>query len=315
MPVPGYPKVVAYGTFGTESVLKGKVSVQEKVDGSQFGFGVEEGKIVFRSHGQAINPDCPPSMFKGAVDHIMAHQDWLCKFTHEVYMYGEVVNKPKHNVLTYTNVPLGNVVLFDVFVNGYWAASEILSHFAEQLGISYIPPLFEGEITEPALLQMLEDLSNHSSALGGTIAEGLVIKNYSQFFEVGGHVWPIFVKLVRPQFKEQHAATWGMKGGPGELEKFVNSFKNDQARWQKAVQALDEQGTLKNAVQDIGPLCAVVQDDIEAEEKEAIKEGLWKLYGKDFKRSSVAGLAEWYKRKLFAPDMPVMDPEEHNKED
>jgi len=103
-----------------------------------------------------------------------------------------------------------------------------------------------------------------------------------------------------------------MKGGPGELEKFVNSFKNDQARWQKAVQALEEQGKLQNAVQDIGPLCAVVQDDIEAEEKEGIKEGLWKLYGKDFKRSSVAGLAEWYKRVLFAPDMPVADPEIHN---
>jgi hypothetical protein len=299
--VPSYPKVITIGTYGTENFLKGEVRVDEKIDGSQFGFGVYHGEIGFRSHGQLINPACPPNMFKSVVDYLLSKREYLVDTFchHPVYFYGEVVTKRKQNVLEYAQPAMGGLVLFDMVSDMGWEMPEALAFYAEQLGISYAPPLFMGRLTFEELNAMLTALDHATSFLGGAVPEGLVVKNYNQFFEVAGKVIPLFVKLVRPQFKERHAEAWGIKGGPGELEKFINSFRNDEARWQKAVQTLQERGALKGAVQDIGELCAITQDDVEAEEKEAIMQGLWRLYGKDFKRATVAGLAEWYKKKLM----------------
>lgn len=41
-----------------------------------------------------------------------------------------------------------------------------------------------------------------------------------------------------------------------------------------------------------------IHRDIEEEEKEIIKEWLWKEFGKDLKRKAAAGFPEWYKEQL-----------------
>jgi hypothetical protein len=299
--VPSYPKVMAFGTTGTEDLLVGNVRIDEKVDGSQFGFGVEDGVLVFRSHGAQIYPENCPSMFKSAVDHIVSKQDILREMLGNatLYFYAECIAKPKHNVLTYSNIPLGNMVLFDVLIKeGGWLVTSTLDVLANKLGITFIPPLFEGEITKEELLSMLEGLTTKNSSLGGTPPEGIVVKNYSHFMNIGGHVWPTFVKLVRPAFKEQHAKDWNV-GGPSPLQSLIETFKGDEARWHKAIQHLKEVGQIEGSPRDIGKLCYYVAEDVGLEEKEDIKEKLWALYGRDFKRASTIGLAEWYKRLLI----------------
>lgn len=56
---------------------------------------------------------------------------------------------------------------------------------------------------------------------------------------------------------------------------------------------------------DIGRLIKEVRFDITLEEKENIKEELWKIYKDDFMRHAVSGLPEWYKKKLATGDVDV----------
>lgn len=306
MAVPGYPKVMAFGTNGTEEALNGRVRIDEKIDGSQFGFGIEDGDLVFRSHGAQIYLENCPSMFKSAVDHIISKHDALGDMydSGNAYFYAECVAKPKHNVLTYGNVPSGYMVLFDGRIgfdglpaSGKWVETSELALIAKELGILFVPPLYEGEISKADLLTLFDDLDKRESALGGTVPEGIVIKNYSKYMNIGGHIWPIMVKMVRAQFKEKHAKDWNV-GGPSPLESLIASFKGDEARWTKAIMHLTEQGEIEGSPRDIGKLCAYVSKDVAGEEKEAIKEQLWRLYGRDFSRAVTVGLPEWYKARL-----------------
>jgi hypothetical protein len=302
MPVPGYPKVVTFGTYGTEKALEGHVRIDEKIDGSQFGFGFESGEMVFRSHGAQLFASSTASMFRPAIDYLVAKAyngelAFLMQGECKVYFYAEVITKPKHNVLTYARMPEGYMVLFDGTVDGQWMSVPALAHYAKLFGITFIPPRFMGEITKEALLKLLDDLNTSESALGGTPPEGLVIKNYAHHMDIGGHVWPIFTKLVRPAYKEKHAAEWNT-GGPSPLQTLIDTLRNDTVRWEKAVMHMQEEGLITGSVKDIGALCKWVQDDIAIEEKEAIKEKLWHLFGRDFMRVSASGIAEWYKARL-----------------
>ena len=71
-----------------------------------------------------------------------------------------------------------------------------------------------------------------------------------------------------------------------------------QARWQKAVQRLEEQGQLEHSPRDIGALMRAVGTDLLEEEEETIKAELFKLFWKDIVRTAQRGLPEWYKAQL-----------------
>ena len=67
MRLPSYPKVWNIGHPNTQKLFKGPVVVQEKVDGSQFSFGVREGQLLMRSKRQDIYPPAVPKMFEPTV--------------------------------------------------------------------------------------------------------------------------------------------------------------------------------------------------------------------------------------------------------
>lgn len=64
------------------------------------------------------------------------------------------------------------------------------------------------------------------------------------------------------------------------------------------VQHLKEKNELEGEPRDIGRLMKEVNLDIIAEEKEAIKEVLWKEFSGDLLRVATHGLPEWYKNEL-----------------
>jgi hypothetical protein len=107
-------------------------------------------------------------------------------------------------------------------------------------------------------------------------------------------------KVVREDFKEVHAGEWG-KANPSSKDvvgAIIEAYKTE-ARWNKAVQHLRDEGRLLEAPQDIGELIKAVNNDVLDEEKEVIKEILFKHYWKDISRGITSGLPEWYKRKLL----------------
>ena len=293
--IPGYTKVMTLGAFRTENALEGEVVLQEKVDGSQFGAGVnEDNEVVVRSHNRVMEINAPDKMFQLGVDHVRSVEKEFITLGSDVYCYFEYLQKPKHNTLTYERVPKNNLVLFDCLSKGKWLDRDQLEYVGDTLQVDVIPELYRGIVD----IEKIKELLDTPSYLGKEKIEGIVIKNYTQTMLLGGQVFPLFTKYVREEFKERHNTEWKIKSPKGALQEYVDGFKSE-ARWQKAFQYLKEKGEIENEPRDIGKLVPRVQEDIKEEEIENIKEFLYKKFIGDITRTAVRGLPEWYKEKLL----------------
>jgi hypothetical protein len=276
------------------TIFDGPVEITEKVDGSQFVFARIKGEgYICRSKGKIIPLDYPEKMFQQAVEYITS-----IEVPEDKVFYCEYLQKPKHNVLAYSRIPKNHLCLFAVsdlsrtkFVMDY---SQLL-HYAIQLDIDVVP-----EITaEVRNIDDLHLLLDRESFLGNVNIEGVVVKNYTQPFLLGGQPIPLMAgKFVSEKFKEVHFSKWSKENtGKGKWETYLEGFRT-KARWEKAVQHLAEKGELVNSPKDIGSLVKEVESDICSENISEIKDFLFKEFGRDLLRNSVRGLAEWYKDRL-----------------
>jgi hypothetical protein len=134
------------------------------------------------------------------------------------------------------------------------------------------------------------------SFLGGQKVEGLVFKNYHRF-GIDGRV--LMGKFVSERFKEVHNADWKRREPAAkDIKDLLCTAYRTEARWDKAVQHLRERGEYTGTPRDIGSLLKEVQQDIEAECVDEIKEKLWQWVRKDVLRGAAFGLPEWFKRRL-----------------
>lgn len=288
-----YPKIFAMGTDYISNILLDPVEVTEKVDGSQFAFGVLGGQLICRSKGK-LQSDAPDKMFRKAVDYVESIRELL---PDDMFFYTEYLQSPSHNNLKYDRVPKNNLVLFgamsksEKFVNDY----DELQFYAELLGIETIPLIYKGVMK----LDQVEGFLNRASFLGGAEIEGFVVKNYSRPFLLGGQPIPLMAgKYVSEKYKEI-AKDWNNKHtSRGKWDEFKDSYRTE-ARWEKAYQHLRDDGLILNEPKDIGALTKEVFRDIDEEEKDNIKNFLYKEFGTDLLRGSARGLAEWYKLKLM----------------
>lgn len=291
--VPGYPKIWALGEPHTTGIFEtDHLIVQEKVDGSQFAFGIDpNGVIICRSHRQHIDMADPPKMFAAAVKQVKRMSSALIGRHSDTYFFAEYLEKPHHNVLSYARVPSNGLVLFDVMRHGALVQDRReLEEWAGVLEIDAIPQL---EASRPSL-DDLQELLTTPSYLGNETIEGVVIKNYDKSLDLYGTIMPVFAKLVRPAFKERHKEHWKPEAG---LPAYLATFSNE-ARWAKAVIHAREEGLLENSPRDIGALMRLLAEDIEAEEGPTIREDLYKLFRKEIIRAAGRGFPEWYKSQL-----------------
>lgn len=294
MRINSYPKVLNVGHAGLFHLLDDPVIVQEKVDGSQFSFGVLDGELNCRSRGRKLNIEAPDNLFKEAVDTVkMLHDEhrlepgWIYR--------GEVLKKPRHNTLKYNRVPMGHVVLFDINtgLETYLPYKQVET-VANSLGLEVVPLLYEGMIDN---IDMCLGLLERESFLGGPKIEGVVIKNYVRFGQDGK---ALMGKYVSEAFKEVHNKEW-KKNNPSKkdmIHELIGRYRTEP-RWQKAVQHLAERGELVNEPKDIGPLVKEVQEDILAECGEEIKQILFDWAWPHVRRGVSTGVAEWYKKELL----------------
>ena len=302
-----FPKIFALGTTYISDIFNDEVEVTEKVDGSQFVFGIFDGDLQMRSKGTVIHDyhaRAETDLFYPAIQHAMSVEAVL---PNNVAFYCETLCKPKHNTLKYNRVPRNNLVLYgvstlaDEFINSH----DALAGYAELLGIDVVPLVYQGRIGDATAIH---DLMHRESYLGGTDIEGLVVKNYKNAFLLGGQ--PIAVmagKYVSEQFKEVHRKTWsGNNTTGGKWALFKENYRTE-ARWAKAVQHLKEAGRLEGTPRDIGQLIVEVREDIVEEEMEAIKDFLFKQFGDELMRRSTVGLPEWYKNKLLEDSFVTVD--------
>lgn len=290
-----YSSPLNLGHKHLENLFDGPVVIQEKVDGSQLSFGVQDGELFCRSRRQMIDLEAP-GMFAAGVDTVkqLFQNNWLV----EGHTYrAEYLSKPKHNTLPYERVPKGNIILFDIdqgyedyMVPGYVRVA------AEFLGLEYVPTWGLFPADDALTIEQIKAWAGEDSILGGP-REGIVIKNYTQ---LGADHKTLMGKYVNETFKESHTSDW-RKRNPTRgdmIAGLVETYKTD-ARWEKAIQHLREQGELQEAPQDIGPLLREIQTDVQNECGDEIKELLFKHFWKDISRQITAGFPEWYKNRLM----------------
>lgn len=280
------------------------LEVTEKIDGSQFSCHVpNDGPPTFRSRGAVIDAAAPPQMFGRAVATFMARFA-AGRLARKATYRGEVLDRPKHNVLAYLRVPKDYVILFDVMMGEEdYYEYEMLHLEGLALGLEVVPLLWQGRAAE-LTASLLDTFLERTSILGEVPIEGVVIKPANR--DVFGIDKKLLVaKHVSPAFKETHRSTWKGEHGPagGQKQEILSKLGADYcttARWQKAVQHLREAGTLLDAPQDIPALLHEVVADIEKECTAEIKDALYSWARKDLTRSWVRGLPEWYKQQLMA---------------
>lgn len=138
---------------------------------------------------------------------------------------------------------------------------------------------------------------NHESCLGGAKVEGIVVKAYGRFTRDGKTMMGKYVSEV---FKEKHVEDWKLRNpGSGDRVTQIINMLRTEARWQKAVQHLREQGVLLGEPKDIGPLIGELKRDLFEEELDWLKQRLFKEFIDDVVRGVLRGFPEWYKEKLL----------------
>jgi hypothetical protein len=289
-----YPSIFAIGHRALAELLLNPVIVEEKVDGSQFSFGLfdENGERVLRcrSKGAQLNVIAPEKMFTNAVD-VVQSLDLRVGWTYRA----EYLKKPKHNVLAYDRIPEKHLIVFDIN-SGHesYLSYEEKSTECARLGLEVVPLVFEGVIEN---VEHFRSMIDRVSALGGQKVEGVVVKNYRRF---GPDKKVLMGKFVSEAFKEVHAAEWKTANPTRTdiVERLIDSLRTP-ARWQKAVQHLRERGQIDDSPKDIGFLIKETQADIEKECMELIAEKLAEWALPQIRRGVVRGLPEWYKDELM----------------
>ena len=283
-----YPHVFALGHKALGDVLVGTIVVQEKIDGSSFSFGAVDGELQVRSKSKEMRVDAPEDMFSAAVETIKAldlHPNWVYR--------SEFLRSPHHNALSYGRVPRGNIIIYDINIGleDYLCAGDVEME-AARLGLETVPTFYQGAAIS---VDELKSFLGRQSILGGDI-EGIVVKNYG-VMTLEHKV--AMAKLVRADYLEVHAVEW-RKANPTKqdiVDLLIAAYRTE-ARWEKSVQHLRDDGRLEGSPRDIGALIREAPEDVLKECRDEIADALFNHFWPHIRRGITSGLPEWYKRKL-----------------
>lgn len=289
-----YSSIFAVGHRAAVNLFMGPVVAEEKVDGSQFSFGVAlDGTLMCRSKGQQIVLDAPEGMFARAVE---TAKKLAPELTPGWVYRAEYLQKPKHNALAYARVPTDHLILFDIDQGDqHYLSPDEKRTEAGRIGLEVVPTLFEGVITTP---DEVKALLREESCLGGVQPEGVVVKNYARFCE---DKKVLMGKYVTEHFKEVHKVQWkAANPGKGDVVERIIAVYRTEARWRKAIQHLRERGEITDSPKDIGALMKEVSTDVHKECAAEIAEKLFEWAWPQIGRGITAGLPQWYKDELLA---------------
>lgn len=284
-----YPSVMQIGHKMIAEIFNGDVLVEEKVDGSQFSFGIIGGELVCRSKGKQQLLDAPDKMFERAISIIREldlRPDWVYR--------AEYLEKPKHNTLSYSRIPRSHLIIFDIQTGVETYLDPIAkAQEAARVGLECVPVMFQGKVAD---FEMFKSFLSRESILGGCKIEGVVVKNYGLFT---AEKKVAMGKYVSEDFKEVHGNDWKQRNpNTKDFETILVEKYRTDARWKKAVQHLRENGTLDGSPKDIGLLIQEVPQDILKECEQQIKDDLFKHFWPRISRAVTRGLPEWYKDEL-----------------
>jgi hypothetical protein len=305
-----YPSIFSMGHRAIKDLLTVDVNVEEKVDGSQFSFGLvpaSEVDVVYfdhpdlgkfalkiRSKGCVMHIDAPEKMFNLAAETVRSLGPKLVLgWTYR----GEFLGRPKHNALAYDRTPNGHIILFDINTGDQeYLSYEDKKREADRLGLECVPLLYSGRITT---VEEFRRYLTTTSILGGQTIEGVVVKP-SAYNLFGQDKKALMGKFVSEAFKEVHRKTWGESNPTGkDIIGLVTDVYRSPARWNKAIQHMREAGKLVDDYQDIGPIIREIPEDVLKECKDDIMDALFKWAWPHIRRGLSRGFPEYYKDLLL----------------
>ena len=258
-----YPKLRYPNHEDAEGLLDNpehRVVVQEKLDGANFRFTVDDDGAILWGTRNTMQPkeiEESNKAFRHAVRYLYRTIDFEALeqdgISDSLVFYGESMHKHsldydawegKHPELG-SDMP--NVIIFDVWCDAdkRWLGHTEMEEVCAAVGLETAPVLFEGTVdglpldelkaAESAYRTPQKDADNDFDLRG--LAEGVVIKNQDA---------DVMAKLVHPQFKEKNAIAFNdpkkaKREGAGDGAVFVASYVTD-ARIAKHAHKLIDQG-------------------------------------------------------------------------
>lgn len=228
-----YPKVKILGDRSNEEILTipGKVVIQEKVDGANFGFYVEDNILYFCSHNNNLTDSNQiaktgiPKRWKGIEPVLESFKNDPLMFDSDLYYYGESMQK---HTLEYDNI--SGFIGFDIFdlVSEKFLNQGLCKNYFDLLDLPFIHTIVEIDTSENITLDYLKSLYQKSAYRDGS-AEGIVIKRYDT---------QQMAKIVDDDFKEKYRQP-KLKVESTNEQRIVDTYVTD-ARIEKMIHKLHD---------------------------------------------------------------------------
>ena len=282
--------------------------IEEKVDGSQFRFGLKDGKRFYGSHNIDYDAERQPDALfaeavAGANEILDSFDELIVPHNYDITFFAEFLKAPRHNTLTYARVPTHHLVVFDILFNNEYQSRSDKEKICELLGCEVVPLLMK-TTTFPDI-SVMDELIKTTSFLGNTQIEGVVIKNYAIVAERFNLIRPLILKYVRDDFKELNNKNWN-EANPRTIEKVWDKVINCQQVYQKALQHIKESGKYTGELCDIAPMIEEVRKDVETEYKTLLIEAMWEFHKKELVRWITRGLPNFYKDYIYREAQSIL---------
>jgi hypothetical protein len=282
-----YPKILSLGHELVAEIFDNPVELTEKIDGSQCRVHLAEGFCGCGSKNAGIADQKTFRIAHEQTDRMYEEKMWE-GWGEDVTLFCEFLSKEKHNVLKYDRVPYNNLYLFGAIIDDTHVTTEKLEALARDLHIE--PPSVLASKKEIKSQDELEEYLTITSVLGGTILEGIVIKNYHQSYPPlltstqAFFGYPLAGKIVRNDFKERLDKEWKVKKiKESAIERVTAEFLTE-ARFNKSIQHLQDEGKLTSEMKDMKVLLPEFWNDLMDEEKDEIikiaMSDFWKILKK-----------------------------------
>lgn len=259
-----YTKIIRFGkneTLGILEYLGSTIVVQEKLDGANASFTLENGQLIAYSRRMKLDQE----------NDLRGFYSWVHTIDHELlnnnYLYfGEWLVKHKIDYGKHMN----QFYLFDVYdkTQERYVHFEIVKQEARRIGLNLIPVFYEGEAVSLDQLQAYVGLSKL-----GTTGEGIVIKNIDYTYK-GRQV---YTKIVNDNFREIKIKTPKKKLTKTKEGQFIDQFLTE-ARIEKMLfnlmdeKIIDENFEFKDKGTILKHLNVRLYEDLLEEEEESLGE-------------------------------------------
>lgn len=209
--------------------------VEEKVDGGNGSFWLEDDGIHFGSRNRDLTLENDTKMFEGFQKQLREHLANIKEIINPNYIY--YFEWMQKHTISYTKAPF--VIGFDIRIkhsansedSGLFLGRDAREQEFNRLQIENVPLVWRGSVNDIKKMEIRE-LIPKSKYFDG-MAEGIVIKNYCRKHPHQNH--QLYAKLVRDEFKEDNKAVFGnVRNKSSDTSKIIQEFCTD-ARIRKAV--------------------------------------------------------------------------------